>query len=135
MYSDIVTIYCKRDREFVPRVLRDVETQLGTAATVKTFGVDSGNNGVLIVPLKLQEGVMVTLPEKLKILKAKEWASTLNIDNAVYFGANECFMVCGDTSGIFGSFEQIKSAYDDVYLIASASCYHGTLPHLEVMLR
>ena len=52
MYQDTVTIYCKREGKYLPRVLHGVEAQLGTAATAKAFGIESASNGLLLVPLE-----------------------------------------------------------------------------------
>lgn len=134
MYQDTVTIYCKREEKYLPRVLHGVEAQLGTAATAKAFGIESASNGLLLVPLELKGSEICTLEDGLKYMRPKQWENTEEISQAVYFGANECFIVAGSTS-FTGSFEQIKSMYDDVYLIASVTLYNGILPHLEVILK
>lgn len=134
MYQSTVTIYCKRGEGYLPRALSGVEIQLGTAAIAKAFGVEANNNGVLLIPLELKDGELCTREDGLKCMRPKQWENTEDVSGAVYFGANECFVVRGNVSEP-ASFEQIKSAHDDVYLIASATFYEGVLPHLEVILK
>lgn len=134
MYQDTVTIYCKRGEEYLPRVLHGVESQLGAAATVRAFGIESNNSGLLFVPLELKDGEIYTCKDGLKYMRPKQWENAEEISGAIYFGVNECFLVVGSATD-FGSFEQIKSTYDDVYLIASVTLYDSVSPHLEVILK
>lgn len=147
MYSDVVTVFCRRKSRsgdmWYPTVIHGANLNVNRAAIVAKYGADSKDNAVLNIHYATVEE-QIAIAEKIYFLP-KEWQrqSEEKIANSITFtagvdfdffmeGEYECTGPIRDDDYTDGFYNYMNSNYDNVFSITSVAKY-SVIPHFEIM--
>lgn len=147
MYTDVVTLFCKRGKVWYPTVLAGVELNMDRGSIIKQYGADSSDNAKLHVkyvvvddkkmvsgkqwlpPKEWEKQVEEQLSTTLTFASGKdfdffwagEWPENTPIhDDDIQYGRN-------------GFYNHMNTNYDHVFAITTVGGPYTVIPHFEIL--
>lgn len=147
MYSDVVTLFCKRGKMWYPTVLRNVELNMDRGSIIKQYGADSSDNAKLHVRYDTAGDSKMICSKRW--LPPKEWEKqgeeqlleTLTFSS----GKDFSFFLAGDWPenaliqddnekyGRNGFYNYMNTNYDYVFAITTVGGPYTLIPHFEIL--